>query len=474
MMTHISRVFLWISLFMILPAVAFAQLKVFGNNHLEYAYNESEDVVKQTDRRHFFENWAEGYLQYKYFRLGLRFEIHNAPQIFAFDQTITHFDLTQRFIEYDTGNLDVRLGNFYSLFGRGLVLRLFENRQLRYNTMTDGVKLDFLHDRVDIKVLTGQPINRVNERQKIFQAGELRVKPIQQFHLGGSAVTTRPDNKERVSWGSVFSDINVPYGSLYAEYAREDNPNAANEGKALYLNANLFLGAFSLVGEYKDYDHFRQFEGVLFNNPPLVAKEHLFTLLNRHQLVQNADDEQGYMVEASYPVIEDGILLANYNFTETHDGVKLYEEYYSQFDWYTSFDWEFLGGVGRQKDPSARYLNVVGSVEIQAWDYYGIKAIYEHQHTTKRLNDQQFYSHALTLSLSKAPAWSVALLSERTSEQESKKEFWIAGQVDIKIFNNLDLSMVAGTRRKGKICVGGVCVNKPELEGAEVTLTARF
>jgi hypothetical protein len=46
--------------------------------------------------------------------------------------------------------------------------------------------------------------------------------------------------------------------------------------------------------------------------------------------------------------------------------------------------------------------------------------------------------------------------------------------VQNRVSEDLDLSIFAGRRRQGKICIGGVCVVKPELEGAEITLAARF
>lgn len=280
------RLFFVVFFLLTISTISKAQIRFYGNNHLEYSHNESDDVKQQSEnRRNFFENWTEGYLQYKHWRLGLRLEMHNPPQIFAPDQSRRKANIEHRFLEYDTGNLNIRVGHFYDLFGRGLVLRFYENRQLRYDTRIDGIRLNYLHQKFDMKLMSGQPINRENERQNVFQAGELKLKPFKQFHIGGSFLTTHPDSKKRVNWGSLFSEINFKYGGFYGEYAKEDNPNAVEEGDALYLNSNIFLGPFSLLIEYKDYNQFEQFEGAFFNNPPLVAREHLYTLLNRHQLL---------------------------------------------------------------------------------------------------------------------------------------------------------------------------------------------
>lgn len=462
-------------LFWIAISIANAQIRFSGNNHLEYSHNESKDVTQYGSQRNdFLENWTEGYLSYKNWRAGIRLGIHNPPHIFSPDQSIQKLSLERRFLEYDSGNLNIVAGHFYSLFGRGLVLRFFENRQLRYDTRIDGLKINYIHPRFSVKLVSGEPINRVNERHDLFHAGEVKINPFRTFFVGGTFLTTHPTEKQRVNWASFLSEFNFDYGSIYFEYAQEDNPNALMQGKAIYLNTNIFLGAFSLLAEYKDYDQFEQYEGAYFNNPPLVAREHLFSLLNRHQLVQNADDEQGMLFEAGYPVIEDGILTLHYSRTENDARLKRHEEYYSQFDWTTPFDWEVLFGFGKQKDPSARYLNFVNSTSFGLSDAFSLKSIFEHQHTKRLLNLQQFYSQAITIGLSHLSGWTVSFLGERTTEQQSPKNYWGAVQFNLNLSQKLELSFIAGSRRKGKYCVGGVCVIKPELEGIEATLITRF
>jgi len=452
-----------------------AQIRFSGTNHSEYSRNGSDDVQRQTAaRRNFFDDWTEGNWDYRRWRLSLRLEMHNAPPVYAPDQSIIPATLAHRFLEYNTGHFSLRAGNFYSLFGRGLTLRFYENRSLRHDNRLDGFKIEYLHARLDLKAIAAQPINRENQRQDFFHAAELKLKPFKPLHFGGALVSTRPAAQTRVNWGSLFSEINVKFGSLYAEYAREDNPLPSKNGDALYLNSNVFAGAFSLLTEFKDYDRFEQFEGAFFNNPPLVAREHLYTLLNRRQLIQDADDEQGFLVEASYPLIKNGVATVNYNVTRNHRREKKFQEYYGQLEWSPPGNLEWLGAVGRQEDPGARYLNFVNSAAIKISDYNSFKLVYEHQHTKRFLNDQQFYDQAVTLGFSHAPTWTLSFLGERTTEQHSSRNFWAALQLDMNLFNRCEWSLIAGSRRKGKVCVGGVCVIKPELNGVETTLIVRF
>lgn len=456
-------------------SVVAAQIRFSGNMHNEYSRNGSDDVKRQTaGRRNFFDNWTEGNWDFRRWRLSLRLEMHNAPPVYAPDQSIISATLGHRFLEYNAGHFNLHVGNFYGLLGRGLTLRFYENRPLRHDNRLDGFKLEYFRARLDFKALAAQPINRENQRQDFFQAAELKLKPFQPFHFGGTVVSTRPAEQRRINWGSFFSELNVKFGSLYVEYASEDNPLAAQDGEALYLNSNLFIGPFSLAAEFKDYDRFEQFEGAFFNNPPLVAREHLYALLNRRQLIQDADDERGFLIEASYPFFKDGIATVNYNVTRNHRREKKFQEYYGQLELSPAGKVEWLGACGRQEDPSARYLNFVNSAALKISDYTSLKLVYEHQHAKRFLNDQQFYDQAVTLGFSRAPAWTLSLLGERTTEQHSPRNYWAALQFDLNLSNRYEMSLIAGTRRKGKVCAGGVCVIKPELNGVETTLIVRF
>ncbi|RMF55269.1 MAG: hypothetical protein D6748_15470, partial [Calditrichaeota bacterium] len=279
---------------------------------------------------------------------------------------------------------------------------------------------------------------------------------------------------EAVRWGSLLGEINHRLGSLYLEYAERWNPDNKKMGDALFISNNIFLGAFSFLLEFKDYDAFDISEAVTYNNPPLVAQEHLFTLLNRHQLVQNANDERGFLFQLSYPVIEDGILTVNTSLTENHQKAKLYQEYFAQFDWLTPNDWEFIWLASYQKDAAGRYLNFVSSSSFEVSSYNSLKFIYEHQHTRILLTDRQFYSQFVQLGFSHAPTWTISFLGERTTDQFSSRSVWAGVQLDLNVFEKIDFSLFAGTRRKGKICAGGVCVTKPELEGIELIMTTRL
>jgi len=460
----ISFIFI-LFLLVVLSEKGNSQLKYLGNNYLEYS------VDDKTDRR-FFENWTEFSLSYQNWRLGFQYEIHLPPQPFSLDTAGQ--GIYQRYLEYHTGDLNVRVGNFYTILGRGLVLRSFEERIIRWDTNIDGIKFDYYHSLFDLKLLGGRARDRSGVRQNVFQAGELRLKPVSQIHFGGSFLVTEFNALGNVSWGSGFSQINHPYGDVYVEYALKNFPDQYPEGHALYAASNLFVGSLSLLVEFKEYEQFKLEEGVTYNNPPTAVREHLYTLLNRIQPQQNTNAETGYLLQGSYPVLENSVATLSYSWTENPDDLLLYEEYYGQMELDYPEDWEWVWAFGQQKDLVARYLNFVNSTSLNVSEYYSLKFIYEHQHAKVHATNRQYYDQVASLGFSHAPNWTISLLAERTMDQISDQDFWMGAQLDINLFQNYDLTIFGGQRRKGKLCLGGNCVLRPEFEGVEVILINRF
>ncbi|NIA29500.1 MAG: hypothetical protein GWP06_06255 [Actinobacteria bacterium] len=482
------------TLIFILSAVSISQ-KISGNIHTEYS------SAKKAQSR-FFENWTDISLSRGGFRLGGRFSFHEPPA--SFSQQDTTWGLAQRFLEYKRGGLNIRVGNFYSLLGRGLVLRSFDNRTLRWDSNIDGLKADYHSQVVDAKILAGRPrktrldvaelkkskARAAGETLPAIYGGEIRLKPYTMLHLGGTYLYTAADAQQTQGFqrGSFFGKLYFDFASLYGEYAVLPYPESYHlqDGKAVYVASDLFLGDLSITGEFKSYKNFAFYDGLL-NNPPTVTREHLFTLLNRHQLVQNANDEKGFLVEMNYPVAENGVATAGYCITRDSLQNTVYQEWYGQFEMDEFLGGEWLWAAGRQKEYTRRYLNFVADATYELTDYYSIKVIYEHLHARDEATqpDRMYYDQLITIGLSKAPKWTLSFLGEHSTDQtmdehyvpghaETKHFYWAGGQLDVNVYKNFDLSVFAGTRRQGKICIGGVCVVKPELQGVEVTLIGRF
>jgi len=67
-----------------------------------------------------------------------------------------------------------------------------------------------------------------------------------------------------------------------------------------------------------------------------------------------------------------------------------------------------------------------------------------------------------------------SVAAERTTEQFLSRQYWFGFHSNIRLSVKYDLTVFIGNCRKGKYCAGGVCVQKPEFRGIELTGLARF
>lgn len=454
--------------FAVLSACAFSvraqQWQFQGQQHTEYAVDRQKDSI-------YFESWTHFSASYDAWRIGLRYEIHDPPQPFSAQKRESR--IAQSFVEYRKNGLTITAGNFYGILGRGIVLRSYESRPLRWDTNIQGMKFDYKSKTFDVLWMGGQPRDLTGKRYESLQAGELRVKPTKSWQVGGTGlVTDVPGGRMYV--GSGLTQYHHKNFNVYAEVARKEHPINDLNGWAYYASGNVYVGDLSLSAEYKEYDQFNLSEGVTFNNPPTSVREHLYTLLNRHQLVQDANDERGYLVEATYPVLEDAVLTLEHSRIRNHDGRRLYEEVYGQWEWDFPESWQWIGAAGWQEDLEARYLNLVGSSSWKFTETKSAKLLVEHQHAKIHATDRMFVSQVVTAGYSESGKYTLSVIGEHTTDHFSEKKNWIGLQADVHFWEKFDATVFAGSRREGKICAGGVCVQKPEFKGVEITFIARL
>ncbi|OGC81460.1 MAG: hypothetical protein A2W07_01495 [candidate division Zixibacteria bacterium RBG_16_43_9] len=67
------------------------------------------------------------------------------------------------------------------------------------------------------------------------------------------------------------------------------------------------------------------------------------------------------------------------------------------------------------------------------------------------------------------------ILGNLNSEQSlSGKKNWLIPSLDLALGEKHNLTMSVGSRRAGKVCSGGICTDRPALDGGEIKLLSRF
>jgi hypothetical protein len=477
------------------------------SNHLEYSYNTDTE-------REILENWLNLDYALGMFSAGLRFDIFQPndpdPSISRGKEKFSEIDFI--YFQADVGDRDEGLeitgGNFYNLFGRGMVLKCYEDRAIRIDNNLMGVKLTGKYAGFVITGLSGMAANSINERRDILHAVDLEYRGWQPLKAGVTVASNLLPSEEaaRTTLASLriipsFWDIDI-YTEYTAKFNEDLNQNFFNGdetivGQGFYGNLNYYLGSLSILGEYKYYDNiaFTSQDGTIYyNTPPSVRLEYTYILPNRHPSPLNQANEQGFQTTASYNLNDETYFTAAYTQTKTLPASSFYQrinetdvpiltqlrEYYftGQRDWSESLT--SIAAFGYNEELATNTKNLTPILENRF--YFGevntIKLILEHQQVTNRTTKEEYFSDVVEVEYLRSPSFSIAVVAELQTREPAQdnivRKFWGFVQAGYKIGNHSDISLLAGSRQAGNICIGGVCRYEPAFQGVELKILTRL
>jgi len=137
------------------------------SNHLEYAY----DVNKKIE---ILENWFNADYRKDFFTAGIRLDIFQPndpdPSISRGKERFAGIDY--KYLKLDIGNADesfeITAGNYYALFGRGMILRSYEDRTIRVDNNLLGFKVKGSYKGFVLTALSGSAENSSAERLSLI------------------------------------------------------------------------------------------------------------------------------------------------------------------------------------------------------------------------------------------------------------------------------------------------------------------
>lgn len=477
------------------------------SNQLEYSFD-----IK--DKKEILENWFNLDYAKGIFSAGLRLDIFqpNDPDPSISRGKTRYADIAYKYLKAEIGDfekgLSVTAGNFYSLFGRGLVLKSYEDRNIRIDNNLLGVKVEGKYGSFNLTALTGMAENAVAERKDIIHAADLEYRGLEFLKVGYSVATNIPEaegqarttlNAFRVQPSFWNLDFYAEYGIKQNEDVKQNNFNANESiiGEAFYGSMNFYLGSFSLSGEVKHYDNysFTSSDGTItYNTPPSLRKEYTYQLLNRHPSPLDQSNERGFQVEANYNLDYDTYFNANFGMTETLPNSSYFQrangfnnpvltqhkEIFVQANRNWNESLTTILSFGYNEELQSRTKNIAPVIEQRFYfgDINTIKLVIEHQHTTNEILDEKYYANVLAIEYLRSPNLSISVVTEvETKEPEEGRivrKLWSFIQLGYKIFQNTDLSLLVGSRQAGNICIGGVCRFEPEFRGIELKMLTRF
>ncbi len=473
-----------------MAASALAQdVSVSATDQFEYSFSSETE-------REIAENWLDVSYRFGEFRTGI---LLNSRQ--PSEEGFRENEIKHRFFEFSRGDVDLRVGHFYGLFGRGLVFSAYENRQIRVDTALDGVLATVRRGPATITMLSGTP----STLDRDIRALDVETDLGRGWLLGTSALTYFIDEtganddgpidveeREYVTTGRLSKYFD--YGDIYTEYGWKSGydfmpvpDGLAHDGHVFYGAANVYAGSFALAFEAKDYDKFtvlRRTDGVAsLNKPPSLTREHVYTLLGRSAHNLNADDEKGYQAELTWSAPSEVTVIASANRTRTQDERTVFEEAYLQIEKERVGDFRLKTAFGFQDAEGLRQTGV-GEATWLMNDSHSLTAIWEHQHVRPEgtpLYDAGAYDiDYLTLEYASSPTWSLTGILEVNNKYEEQRDVgekdgpFPAAQFSWFFPRGDSIALWAGKRQAGQLCSGGVCKYEPAFEGVEIYGLVRY
>lgn len=450
------------------------------SNQLEYSRNTE-------DEEETLENWLDVNYRLDALTTGLRYEAFQPSKGGQRTEGIT-----LRYFALEKDDILLRGGDFYAIFGRGLALRAYEDRDLRVDNKLDGFKLQGYIDRVEATLLTGRPPRKDRDRADQLRGLDLNFQLARGLIFGWSYVSLKAP--AATGWGTELTTARVEAFpgplSFYGELAKRTR----SLGYGLYFSSSLSLSGLAVTTELKDYDRIalRTDDGLDYNTPPALTREHAYSLFRRHPHELDAEDELGVQLEASLSPLERTSVLLNYSYTAEHAryqaqpqatpelfgeyGKPLFREAYVEIAQEMGEKISATGAVGKSLVPGM--VNYTGALDLSFYldPLNTLRVELQGQHTEQY---GEYDDHQLTLEFTHAPRLSLSLVGERTNKSKWQRlpgedSNWLFAQVDLHLTENHDATLFVGSRQGGFICTGGRCRWEPEFEGVELKLFSNY
>jgi len=518
--------------------ITYAQVTPSASNYLRYG-NGTQQIGELGKKLEYTENVFD-------FRLGLPESI-NIGFRYLYDrppETGPEFKgIKRRFIEYQNFGFSIRAGHSSEVYGKGLALNLFEDRGLAFNTWLDGVKISYKKDAFSASLIAGtidfrDSVNITRHEIYDIKGGNLNYDISEQFTVGLSFIRTNGEIPQAKLKKNILSEIPELYFTfasekfeLFVNWARlwinNIDDKKTSEGYGVYGSFSYFDEGFGLTLDYKDYrfnieNPFKRFDKTRtskifpFQNPPIVMKEHSYTLLSRPLHEVDFNDETGLQLELYYLLTDDLNITFNASLASRHNLFKYdskkfrftekkreanflpsldnkYSPYYEMFleaEYNVSFNTTFNFGLAyRNKVLYNEFTENKGTHKInsvvmpfaanfQVSEYLSSQIKYQLEFREDNFNVKQkdFYNQHIDFLTTIQQKLSLTIRYEFTDNNfdVSGRKDWLAFETGYRINSRNVLTLTYGRERGGLVCANGVCRYVLPFKGFRFSLQTIF
>jgi len=460
------------------------------------------------------------------FLYGLRYDVE---AYFEKEEYSLKYVPEKFFFQIDKRYWDLRVGDFYSSLGKGLVLAVLKNDPFGEDQTIQGAIANFKSDYFTFRALGGlvnesdsldfQPERaqhgekEYEDRDLLFGGGLTTGHPTY-FVIGGNYIRGELKVPEDVEFPQYEAEDTVSlisgtiaspdfiYGSFFGEYAwlvfedrKEIIDDVEYEGRGAYSTLSLFYGPVTLLAEYQDY---YRFDFDYHEAPNLEYTKTAFSHAPR------TDDIIGYKFSLDFVVPKiDTILYGAYFNSQTHQDAQFPEslkDHYSgenYMDWiehgYGGFEQTFsntafiFGAGGYREIPEGRWAHGELDAGMPIVSHHQISASFHGKHFSgfKEFGDE-YSSWKYILEYAFSPWMIITAVYESSDEplsggfgeeagkEEEKDTNFYSGQVTVEPHEKVRLTLFYGREKGGLQCAGGVCRTVPPFEGGRMDVQLRF
>jgi hypothetical protein len=467
---------------------------ISGENNAVYIFRTAQDSLN-----HHFENEISFRVDHRNFTFGMTF----LAELPAYDDTRAIQELgpndintewVDRFIQVNYENLRVTAGTIEEVFGSGLTLRTWHDKDLNHDKRLEGVQMHYNYENLKVAGVYGaltKTVGKVFERDLVIGM-DVEFKPISSMTLGASAVQYKNRNAFNLRRDYIHNNIfggrismmldSFDFRAEYAELIRTHNRPAPLTGTAFFTTANVYLGDFTFGGGYKRYNRYVT-EYPLSDLPSLNNYGELLATMSVSDLNLEEDFEEGLMGELIYTPNMDNEIKINYseswnrNFQARYS--NLFFEYKRHFDSFSaSVEYEHIERIAKSLSIWEKELR-----PAVIFDFYDLVRPLEVKFLWAYVTEEYFdvgqsrHKPYFQVDTSIIDNLSISVFAEYEftgSDDFGKNSVFMGGELVTSISRHTEIKLFIGKEKGGKVCRNGVCFYQAPFEGLKLSIITKF
>ena len=442
------------------------------NGRLFFRY--SDDDISDVEK---WEKEFELNLNYGDWRGYLRGSDYNS---FAYNND--PFRLEKSRLVYRGDDYKVTLGSYGALFGRGLMVSMFEERFLDFDNEIEGAKVEYEVGDADITALWGTRKERDLPHHAELAAARLQYDVNDELTVGIQAGQTEfpyelsatPEDPQLLEYDLLGATAEYRNGPFYAygetvrvkrpEYEYGDMYDISGEnGRGHYLNLGLNFPGAALSAEFKDYKGISQPFIVL----PAVRKW-------EEQAAAEPNDDKGYLFDLTLSPLQDGSYFEfSYGQGNSHMRDTPHTEFGAIYNSPATNRLSYVLEYWKVNHTYQHHTIYGADVSYNVTDDLTATGIYEHERQYDDFTDL-YVDNRYIAELAYKSLVNLIYTREETGNEFAETTEWDLYELKLRPDELQELNIVYGARREGFVCSGGVCRLEPAFDGIKIDYLFRF